>query len=96
VHKPPPPINENPRTTPGRKNTKKWCRGKVGVEHQPVLVFDSRQAYLAEDCLAFKARVQRWGNALKWCLHVKECAKCGKITEHSVQASECPTILGAS
>lgn len=96
MHKMPPPIDDSPRAAPGRKNTKKWCRGKVGVEHQSMLVFDVRRAYLSVDCLDFKARVEKWGNDLNWCLHIEECQKCGKITEHTVQAVRCPTIQGAS
>lgn len=26
-----------------RKDTRKWCRGRVGVEHQPRWIFDERR-----------------------------------------------------
>lgn len=31
-----------PRPTPGRKDTKRWCRGKAGVEHVKAWVPDQR------------------------------------------------------
>ena len=29
------PVNEEVRRMPGEKDTKRWCRGKVGREHDP-------------------------------------------------------------
>lgn len=29
-----PPIPETPRPHAGKKDTRRWCKGKVGVEHQ--------------------------------------------------------------
>jgi hypothetical protein len=29
------PEPSEPRRSPARKNTKRWCRGKVGLKHQP-------------------------------------------------------------
>jgi hypothetical protein len=33
-----PPVPETPRRPAGRKDTKRWCGGKVGREHEPVWV----------------------------------------------------------
>jgi hypothetical protein len=30
--------DDAPRSKPGNKNTKKWCKGKVGREHKPICI----------------------------------------------------------
>lgn len=96
MQKAPPPIDDTPRVGNRRKNTKKWCRGKIGVEHQPVMVFDVKRAYLGLDCAELHRRSQRWSNSINWCLHMLECTNCGKITKSYVLIEDCPTINGAS
>lgn len=81
------------RQARGRKNTKRWCRGKVGVEH--ALVFGYRSWTLSfnragqppcrppSDWMQNR-RVDEW-----ICLHVLKCDECGKILRH-LNDDECP------
>ncbi len=71
-----------------RKNTRRWCRGKAGVEHQLAVV---KHAYIGppEDrtCLWWpwgKEKYRTWH-----CCHVERCTECGKNLRHLV-GRECP------
>jgi hypothetical protein len=57
---------------PGRsgRNTKKWCRGKVGVEHQP--------ACISYDEWENRTDTSRWSKDWK----VLVCSGCGKALDH--------------
>lgn len=67
-----------------RKNTKTWCRGKVGVPHLPHVVLPSGwrghracgpRPLWAATVRAFAARGD-W-----WCSHRVECSSCGKVLQ---------------
>jgi hypothetical protein len=40
-------VDDTPRPVAGRKDCKRWCRGKVGVEHKPVC-HKRPESYLSE------------------------------------------------
>lgn len=74
-----------------KKNTKKWCRGKVGVEHQPTTCIPKNshrsECYLIAKFIRWdhnqRVREDRW-----LCLHHIECLMCGKELQRNVK--ECP------
>lgn len=83
------------RQTNKRKSTAKWCKGKVGVEHQPELVINHNMTHL-KPCswrVLYRFRggereVWRW---LYYCKHSYKCTNCGKYTEVWLKnKEECP------
>ncbi len=84
----------NPETVrdirpPGKKDTKKWCKGKVGVSHVPHLVLHTFYGY---SCRWFKFYVgsdpkqrRQWN-----CMHRIECETCNKVLNAFLNPSECP------
>lgn len=66
-----------------RKDTRRWCRGKVGVKH----VTEVRQAhghYGARPCYRTEWWIEQW-----WCNHQLVCVKCNKIMRHDL-GTDCP------
>lgn len=88
------------KKAPAKKNTKKWCRGKVGVEH----VLDIRKGRYFESLgdrviCRWRATWKGWSHggwdALdpKWlCFHEEYCVNCGKITRTQLDPKECPNF----
>ncbi len=59
-------LSPNVRPPGGsKKNTRRWCRGKVGVEHKPVVKGYGEAKHLAGD----------WAN-FEW--EIVVCERCGK------------------
>jgi hypothetical protein len=60
-----------------RKDRKRWCRGKPGREHQPVIVFAPFVVRKVPSC----EWEPSWTcEGLTWrCHHREECAACGRI-----------------
>lgn len=82
------------RQTNKRKSTAKWCKGKVGVEHEPELVVNHNIVRLS--CgwrMLYRWRggareVWRWHYS---CIHSYRCTNCGKYTEYYLKnVEECP------
>lgn len=77
-----------PKRQRARKNTRRWCRGKIGVEHEPILVGSYRPC----------APAPEWANAVMrrlcggdwWCGHRSECANCGRVLNPRIASSDCP------
>lgn len=67
-----------------RKARRKWCRGKVGVEH----VTDIRRRVYGRDqpgpCKPLRS------DGSWWCRHETYCTICGKILDRSLPNGECP------
>ena len=69
------------------RNTRRWCRGKEGVDHLPRLVRrrpDDRPCNRVEDWRDLLARDDpqsniRWWNAPWECFHSSICDRCGKV-----------------
>lgn len=78
------PVEREPKGK--KKNTKRWCKGKVGREHEWIIVYDKN--YNPHS----KWHKCRWVNerypSLKkpglvwWCFHQWACKKCGKLSDH--------------
>ena len=67
-----------------RKNTRKWCRGKVGVEHQLAVETRFRYGWEPRPCHWYPWAESNWG-----CYHVQRCTACRKIL-HELRNRECP------
>lgn len=74
-----------------RKDTKKWCRGKEGKPHTPILVMQhySPNWVCTPHTYTEGRRWPDWGTG---CRHMEICAECGKQLRWSIPQSECPTI----
>jgi hypothetical protein len=73
------------------KNTKRWCRGRVGREHIPVTA--KNKFSLNRDCHYVETRYWN-GNERRWwyCIHEIVCKNCGKVLEWRVD--DCPDKNG--
>ena len=73
----------------GRKNTRRWCKGKPGREHAPV--FTGSKWNFRRGCRPV-ATGDWFGNKDGWhCSHQEVCANCGKILREAWQiGTDCP------
>jgi len=78
---------------PGKKNTRRWCRGKVGREHVEGYALSS----WANGRKICEARPE-WSYGIPWydrhrgewwCYHNVICTECGKILR-SLPPEDCP------
>lgn len=65
-----------------KKDTKRWCRGHVGREHQPEIVRDKSMGFVTS-CSG------RSTDFLP-CLHLEQCSECGKTLRRWLPVEECP------
>jgi hypothetical protein len=81
-----------------RKDRKRWCRGKPGVGHVPVVAMAELWRYwqtrdgTERSCTWYPARYGRADG--KWdysCWHQERCATCGKILKARL-GRDCPTF----
>lgn len=76
------------------KDTKHWCKGKVGREHVLETV-ESKWPYNRNKCGLYKD-LYEWtiGNPYyenKWdCRHVIKCSVCGKHIKEFLSRADCP------
>ena len=79
-----------------RKDTKHWCRGKVGVAHVYVTI-ESKWPYQGQQC---EWRDHRWSSVFApywFCHHSIVCANCGKISVHVItDPALCPDYDGSA
>lgn len=78
-------IDQDPERLTGKskqKNTKRWCKGKVGREHKPALVLRSMWGHRTCD----PTSTSRWFG----CYHQEVCGYCGKVLRWSIPRKECP------
>lgn len=72
---------QEPKNIRNKKNTKKWCKGKVGKEHEYV-IGRHQEAKDRDQChYAF--------NAFWYCYHVEICKNCNK--QNALPEEKCPT-----
>jgi hypothetical protein len=79
-------TDQDPERKPkAKKDTKRWCKGKVGREHVGEIVFNP--IWGNPSC------GPSWGN--RWfCHHAEICKNCGKRIRWSVGKGECPDLRG--
>lgn len=84
-----------PRSAPARKDRRRWCRGKVGVEHQSEVVLDPQWGRVCRE-----SRIGKWEQHTSYktwvtvgshwsCCHIEQCVECGKKLRH-LTPEECP------
>lgn len=73
-----------------KKNTKRWCKGKVGREHVPEIT-KSNYGY-GMICKYPSWTIRGSGERVKVyiCWHQKSCKVCGKVLEWTLYKDECP------
>ena len=76
-----------------RKDTRTWCKGRVGTPHQLVIEFDFRSGirrcfWSSSYATAMGTREHQWSYH---CGHVERCRLCGKIMRFFLDKSECPS-----
>jgi hypothetical protein len=69
-----------------KKDTRAWCKGKVGRPHQPVVQTYPHDSIPCREAPSWYAR--RYGNW--WCRHQLVCEVCGKVLEFVLTSRECP------
>lgn len=88
-------YEERERPQHKKKNTRKWCKGKKGREHDPVLI--KRNDWLSYQHKGICHTVKRfisWNKGDRvyedrwYCCHILKCSKCGKIIKDF--PDECP------
>lgn len=70
-----------------KKNTRRWCRGKNGVEHVTEVRLNNMSRFLWDrdkSCYRSEWNSKRW-----WCNHERFCVNCGKIMKYSLE-NDCP------
>lgn len=85
------PLHPSMRERPAskKKNTRRWCRGKPGVEHTPMIELDSGGQQRVRDG---KDACYQWPYSSwdRWvCRHHEICTTCGKILKRSF-GIKCP------
>jgi hypothetical protein len=67
-------VNDSPRgrSIPNKRDTKKWCRGKPGVEHKPEVMTYAESKRM--DMSGFGRQFQGW--------LIRYCSVCGKELAH--------------
>lgn len=76
--------DEDLSKTKSKKNTRKWCKGKVGKEHVPIVSIDTKMLTYVREChwreyswTVFKREPEK-----RWqCHHHTTCQNCGKVLE---------------
>lgn len=80
-----------------KKNTKRWCRGKKGVEHTPETTENRHFAAFFERCrpgetvTCYMSDSARFG-AVRHCFHSTVCSTCHKVLDDP--AEYCPILDG--
>lgn len=86
---------DDARRAPAKKDTRTWCRGKVGVEHEPEIAV-GRDWPATPRCHWYS----QWGlrnGRRDWhfgymCRHIERCRVCGKVSSHFLEPKQCPEI----
>lgn len=86
-------VRRGERPQRKRKDTKAWCKGKVGREHQPVTVVPTggMLAFATRDPCRLDDRDWLFRTGYR-CHHQVECAACGKVLKpmFDMTAADCP------
>lgn len=83
------------KRAPGKKDTKHWCRGKVGVPHEPEVTLDHNYGLVCRPHRYYNWRLtsvpreQRFYWAWS-CRHRITCKNCGKVLEYNIPVKTCP------
>lgn len=83
-------IPDNVRPQRGRKDTRRWCKGKEGVEHTLETVVH-HTSLRTKPCstLDWALDKDRW-----FCHHAIQCTTCGKYLKQWLPRDLCPDWKG--
>jgi hypothetical protein len=79
-------LRDRVKSLPGKKNTKEWCRGKVGRHHE---VEVRRVPHLGHDTDCHRWPYGDEFSKIWLCYHEIHCVNCGKILKHTL-GDDCP------
>jgi hypothetical protein len=83
--------DELPARGHSRKDKKRWCKGRVGRPHEPVISSDPKYG---SACKIWNYGVINKGkiepHSRYMCYHVIQCKNCGKILKWALTEGECP------
>lgn len=80
-------LDQDPERKPkSKKNTKRWCKGKVGREHVGEIALNP--IWGKSDCGERSWWPGRWA-----CYHMLACKNCGKRLQWALRVQECPVYL---
>jgi hypothetical protein len=79
-------LRDRVKSLPGKKNTREWCRGKVGRYHD---VEVRRQPHVSDDTACHRWPFGNSSYQIWLCYHQIYCVNCGKILNHSL-GDDCP------
>lgn len=81
-------AEEEPRRRSAPKNTRKWCKGKVGREHIPSII--KKPTWGDDKCHYSNWKSARTGRFLGYwiCNHREICERCGKVLKWRVDCPE--------
>jgi hypothetical protein len=82
--------DQEQRRAPARKDTRTWCKGKVGRPHTPQVVLIPWAVSMGLSCSPGDYAPSGWN-----CLHRVSCSTCGKIQSQFL-GSACPDRQGAA
>lgn len=99
-----PPADDSWRKSPAKKNTKAWCKGKIGRAHIPEIRVSSYHSSMYEKypCRVVESFGRYWlgsdsdlGDNRRWvCYHEEYCSNCGKIlTPSGIEIKQCPEFM---
>lgn len=83
----------HPPKPPGRKDRARWCKGKVGREHDWVVTIpmNTDSFFLSRPCgYVSYTRIDGSGWSTWLCKHRVVCSTCGRVRRRATQ-SECDT-----
>jgi hypothetical protein len=87
------PWNQ-PQKPHATKNTRTWCKGKVGREHKPEAVVPANAGRGCHETGWFDRESGHWQDRGYWdCRHVIACADCGKVLKRWIACPEKPEGL---
>lgn len=87
-----------PKGRSSYKNTRKWCRGKAGVEHEEEIIL-GRDTYRRKTECGWSPlwSVERQDYTVSWyCNHHVVCKNCSKVLDDKIFRTECPAYPGTT
>lgn len=82
------------RRAPAPKDTRFWCRGKIGRLHVSEII--ARPYFHTDACKWSGCDLRHPGQVWWQCIHEDRCRECGKILRQrgTLKAAECPEYPG--
>lgn len=79
-------LRERVKSLPGKKNTREWCKGKVGRHHEVEM---RRAPHVSDDTGCHRWPYGDEDSKIWLCYHQIYCVNCGKVLTHAL-GDDCP------